>query len=501
MAAYKVIPSDSYSFASDKVDFAANEMIKNLTINLDGAKLASFEEQLEETVSDDDADPVICLPLCLSTTSTGSILNEKKDLVLVINMTGTGGISTAAELIKFAQAVNKGKKYNKWTNEAGEVTLLNDIDMTGTELWTPIGDVDNSAYTTENPFVGINPFKGVFDGQGHTIKGLDGSCDLSNRKVFALFGAVENATIKNLTVGDKDGNDTWTFTGVAPQASTFAAIVGAAKNSTIANCHNYVNIQFNADNLQNQTVMLAGVVGSMENCTVGGETAAEGCTNHGDIHTGRLTNTACGQTCLLQGGIVGLVSKHETNKVSYCVNHGHISAPACRTGGVIGNLVRGIIYRCDNRGTVEDDRIGQYEAINDNTKCNYKRMGGIVAGTDDCRAYPNNKIIECTNYGLILCHTSCRTGGIVGHNNYALDGCSNQGIILGNLYKNSHGPGWLCGYCGASTAIWINAQNCVRGGKLGDYSVYKDNPEAAPETTNDNAFCYISTYYNPAINK
>ncbi len=128
-------------------------------------------------------------------------------------------------------------------------------------------------------------------------------------------------------------------------------------------------------------------------------------------------------------------------------------------------------------------------------------MGGIVAGTDDCRNYPNNKIIECTNYGLILCHTSCRTGGIVGHNNYALDGCSNQGIILGNLYKNSHGPGWLCGYSGASTATWINAQNCVRGGKLGDYSVYKDNPEAAPATTNDNAFCYLSQYYNPDINK
>lgn len=508
MTSYNRIPQGSFTLgegdAKDActVDFAGNEAMKMLAVNFDGAKIAAYEEQLAAKLGEDDDDPIICLPLTIGSLSTGSAHESKTKLVIKISMTGVGGIETVDALLKFAKAVNKGKSIAKWTNEAGEVVLLNDMDLSGVESWEPIGSVDNANYSTANGFAAVRPFRGVFNGNGHCIKGLKvKDYDVTGKPVFALFGAIDNATIKDLTVGDKDGGDIWSFTGVAPDKSTYAVLVGYASKSTVTNCHNYVNIQFNADNLQNQTVMLGAIAGTVTESTIGGKTAAEGCTNHGYSHVGKLTNTACGQTCLLQGGVIGCVTKHESNYVGYCINYGHISMSTCRTGGVIGNLVRGTVYRCDNHGTVEDDRLGIYDAVNDNTKCNYKRMGGIVAGTDDCRAFPNNKIVECTNYGLVLCHTSCRTGGIVGHNNYALDGCSNQGIILGNLYKDSHGPGWLCGYCGASTDTWINAKNCVRGGKLGDYSVYKDNPEAAPATTNENAFCYLSRNYNPSLNK
>ena len=55
-----------------------------------------------------------------------------------------GGISTAADLVNFAKAVNNGTSTSRWQNDAGEIVLLNDIDMSSVTSWTPIGDIDAS---------------------------------------------------------------------------------------------------------------------------------------------------------------------------------------------------------------------------------------------------------------------------------------------------------------------------------------------------------------------
>ena len=49
-----------------------------------------------------------------------------------------GGIETADDLIEFAAAVNAGESLASWQDERGFVVLLNDIDMTGIETWTPV---------------------------------------------------------------------------------------------------------------------------------------------------------------------------------------------------------------------------------------------------------------------------------------------------------------------------------------------------------------------------
>ena len=64
-----------------------------------------------------------------------------------------GGTSTAADLPLFARQVNSGASTARWQNEAGEIVLLNDIDMSSVSSWTPIGDVDASAYSTAEPYV------------------------------------------------------------------------------------------------------------------------------------------------------------------------------------------------------------------------------------------------------------------------------------------------------------------------------------------------------------
>ena len=59
-----------------------------------------------------------------------------------------------------------------------------------------------------------------------------------------------------------------------------------------------------------------------------------------------------------------------------------------------------------------------------------------------------------------------------------------------------HGPGWACGYSGKKLVT-----QCAKGGRVGEWDTYKDNPGSAPEATNDNALCYKNgDYFDPSQN-
>ncbi|MCQ2222900.1 MAG: hypothetical protein MJZ35_03815 [Bacteroidaceae bacterium] len=90
-------------------------------------------------------------------------------------------IGTVDQLREFAEMVNFG---NVYTN----AKLVADIDMTN-EWWTPIG-YDEWGHR----------FCGIFDGQGHTIKGLTYKSD---ERPAGLFGCVTtNAEIRNVIIGE-----------------------------------------------------------------------------------------------------------------------------------------------------------------------------------------------------------------------------------------------------------------------------------------------------------
>ena len=72
----------------------------------------------------------------------------------------------------------------------------------------------------------------------------------------------------------------------------------------------------------------------------------------------------------------------------------------------------------------------------------------------------------------------CRTGGFVGHNEAKITKCENKGVILSDHTlsgTNYHGSGWAAGYNKSADLI----TECVVGGRVGDYTVYKDNPQSA----------------------
>lgn len=122
-------------------------------------------------------------------------------------------IGSAESLFAFAKTVNEDG--DDWKDQ--KVLLVADIDLENA-AWTPIGQT------------GATEFKGIFDGQGHTIKNLnvDNSAATDAHTSSGLFGWAEsNVTIKNIKV------DGATIVG----NHNVAVIVGYTYSGKISNCH------------------------------------------------------------------------------------------------------------------------------------------------------------------------------------------------------------------------------------------------------------------------
>ena len=88
-------------------------------------------------------------------------------------------------MFDFAKSVNEGN--DSWSGQ--KVLLVADIDLENA-VWTPIGQT------------GATQFKGIFDGQGYTIKNLkvDSSAQTGAHYSSGLFGWLNSATVKNVKV-------------------------------------------------------------------------------------------------------------------------------------------------------------------------------------------------------------------------------------------------------------------------------------------------------------
>ena len=418
------------------------------------------------------------------------------------------GISTGADLVAFAQAVNAGASTSRWQNEAGEVVLLNDVDLTGMTEWNPIGTgtaKGTPAYDL------VSPFSGIFNGQGYAIKGIQWVYNVTDAPshLYGLFGAIKDATIKNLVLGAE--GDQITVVGSTPNVVAIGALVGHAESSTLLGITNNVsvvladkNAEVPGDNPDATLMMLGGVAGTFRApMTVGSKD--EPVKNLGNVKTGAITNTANGGTGMNVAGVVAFtVGVDDTElKMDYCYNYGEVSAPTGRGGGIVGTIGGStkeiavtVLSNSDNYGLIQDDIVGQFGGSKD--MYNLKRMGGLVGGTVTNTV--GIRIEYCTNYGNVFSQIGCRTGGFVGHNQASIVGCVNKGIILANIsYTDGapqHGPGWACGYSGK---LLVNS--CAKGGRVGEWDTYKNDPSSAPEATMDNALCYKnSEYFDPSAN-
>lgn len=264
-------------------------------------------------------------------------------------------ISTAAELAWFRAYVNEG-------NLSVCAKLTDDIDLKDfchaadasnniEKSWELIGSYDsypNKAY------------KGVFDGNGHTISNLYIKVQ---REGVGFFGCARGGSIKNITFDnaqvENTGNDyNYSMTGIVVGAG-FATLQNL---KTLNNC-----------SVKSGAKSLGGIAGNARNCS-------------------NLENNATVIGVYEVGGIVGVVDGKAT--LSSCVNNGMVTGNRSgRCGGIVGSLYKYTIEDCANYGNVTGT----------------KEIGGIVG-----YAYGNSTIKRTLSSGDITSQESS-AGIIVGN--------------------------------------------------------------------------------------
>lgn len=202
-------------------------------------------------------------------------------------------ISSEAELKDFRNKVNAGEK-----NLCAKLTK----DITLSEDWTPISS--NAQYPSE-------AFSGIFDGNGHTIKGLRINASTAYQGFFAY---TNGATIKNLTI---DGS-------VTSSENYVGGIVGNAPNTTIQNCL----FSGSVATTKNKGAYVGGIAGYAGGSSTAAKTTITGCVNKATV-TGEATDNA--------GGIAGYA---QFGTISYCYNTGKVSGKTGYAAGIVGSLYK-----------------------------------------------------------------------------------------------------------------------------------------------------------------
>ena len=223
-------------------------------------------------------------------------------------------IGDKAELVLFGSIVN-GTAGNYIPAQRGVCAELTaDVDLEN-DAWTPIGQ-----NTGDDPKDTL-AYSGTFNGNGHTISGLNVTGEFA---YSGLFGYTEGAAIRDLTVAGK-------VTSTSTDSSTaVGGIIGRAKGSTIENCGNLCAVTAPAGH----TGGIVGYAAHMDDSS-GWIT---GCYNAGKISGGDYA-----------GGIVG--THYDDMFIYDCYNVGAISGNRA-IGGIAGSGSFVMLFNCYNAGIV-----------------------------------------------------------------------------------------------------------------------------------------------------
>ena len=274
-------------------------------------------------------------------------------------------------------------------------------------------DIDLSKYTGELTQKCIGPeaataFKGVFEGNGHTISGIN----ISNTAKTGFFGYLSGATIRNLTL---DGNITSTttytgmFAGVANGLTTIenctakgsvsgkeqvggiiglALLNGGTPKLRVINTVNRASVTATSNKI-------GGIIGHVQLEKENSSAIISACSNYGDVKTTSTTTSNIAGTAGIVGYVKNYVEKDVEGvkertyglgvQVVACVNHGTVETKGTRVAGIVGGVMEDktgltLISDCVNYGTVKT-------ASND--------AGGILAVAQAVN------VKNCVNYGIV----------------------------------------------------------------------------------------------------
>ena len=392
-----------------------------------------------------------------------------------------GGIPDMDEFKDFVNAVNDGEGLTRWTNEAGEIELLTDLDLADFDDWVPIGNVSASGNNTNASAPTGEYFTGVFNGGNHTISNFKAVQTLEAGKTWGLFGYVLNGTVKDLKLTGVD------LTLNASGAADAGIVVGTLKNATVDNVSVSGKLTLKGTTVDNVRFAVGGIAGFLVSEVAEGATEAtvKNCTADLIVNAEGGSNTKNGATGCHYGGIVGFatnVGKDASHvHVEDCVNKGSITASIGRSCGIVAAANYAThIERCTNNA-------------NQLSTMNNGRIANIT-----CILGQEGYVLDCVNNGSITTtQTNCQSGGFVALLNHAsvyIKGGANNGDIISAFVTDSSGrdfrgllvanfsafdevsgvtvSGRVGKYVEGSTPQWldVNAENFIDGRFIGHYT-------------------------------
>ncbi|MBE6811512.1 MAG: hypothetical protein E7523_01385 [Ruminococcaceae bacterium] len=296
-------------------------------------------------------------------------------------------IDNAGKLFWFANYVNT-------VDRTANAVLTADIDLEN-RPWTPIGS------TGENS----NNFRGIFDGQNHTIKGLYVE---GGRAGLGFFGEVRTGTVKNFTIfGEVVVNTEVDYIG-----GVIGSVCGVngendleRNGAIIQNVTSYVNLTAKAHGIG----MIGGFVGYanhqslIENCTWYGtfdagiyrvDSGAGGFIGKIQENTSEVTIRNCGA----YGTIKTNYAKNSYNNTATIYMGGFLSFTNTNAKTVLENcLFAGQFERGDN---LTDQALlgafGTVRSVNAIKNCYYLGDDGLEAVHSDSPLKPGSGNVEIT---------------------------------------------------------------------------------------------------------
>ena len=191
---------------------------------------------------------MICGDICDETIRTGIVDSAiEKNVNFIIATPPCQGMSKLGSM-------NPHDARNQLIYYAVDVAFISDnIEKFNGESFKLANDIDMSTLAGFKPVGGTAvAFSGVFDGCGHTISGLT----VSGTSKAALFGALENATVKNLVIDGAHISAAGSYAGVmAGQLNSDTVISNiTVTNSTVSAQESFAGALAGSVNGENVTV-------------------------------------------------------------------------------------------------------------------------------------------------------------------------------------------------------------------------------------------------------
>ena len=367
-------------------------------------------------------------------------------------------ISSATELAWVAKMVNDNEDTGDSSKKGFEgvtITLTQDIDLAN-HNWIPIGEKWADAKTTR-------PFKGIFDGGGHTISNMKIVSDCS----AGLFGQIDHATIKDIKLTNcciKKGSNT------SSNKDIYAGcIAGASISSTIENCHAQGTISYTGE----AAVYVGGITGKNAS-TDNTQAIIKDCDFEGKFDYQLTLTPYGGSKSGYVGGIAG--TNNASTKTDGCITNCHAKITAEVIQAAVGGITtsnRGVIEGCSAEGSINVTLDGTTSVV-----------GGIVSeNVKPLNSNPEYTIKKCTSscdiifiYKLKSSNYNVSVGGIAGTHNIGgaptvppITDCTTSGTISvkliedqssgNNLSNNLCTAGGIAGY---SKAAILNCESSAK---------------------------------------